>query len=106
MQRNTSQNPSRLVITPCCITGEQQAFPVRFCNEPVMSSAVSTVCTNVDSEPASSMGRLFGDMTKCSIGQITINVNPNIHPTTQLNKEQEFDEVLKTTVFHTKRVEK
>ena len=69
-------------VSRIMMSGEQQAFQDQNTtnNEPVVSSAVSTVCTNVDSKPASSMGRLFGDLTNCSIGQITINVNPNILP--------------------------
>lgn len=52
------------------------------------------------SASASSMGKILEDLTNCSIGQITINVNPNIHPTISLghkkdDSDDEFDEILK-----------
>ena len=54
------------------------------------------------SASTNNMGKLFGDLTNCSIGQITINVNPNIHLTITLghkkddgNNDDEFDELLK-----------
>ena len=46
---------------------------------------------------ASSMGKIFGDLTNCSIGQITINVNTNIHTTISLGHTEynSDDEMLK-----------
>ena len=42
---------------------------------------------------ADNLGRLFGDLTNCTIGDITVNVNPTI--TFESSKvEQEFDELI------------
>ena len=47
-----------------------------------------TVTQDAGSASASNMGKLFGDLTNCSIGQITINVNPNIYLTIMLGHKR------------------
>ena len=52
----------------------------------------------------SGMAKIFGDLTNCSIGQITVNVNPNIHPTISLgarkddsdDDDEKLDDILKS----------
>ena len=39
------------------------------------------------------IGRLFGDLTKCNIGKLTININPNFQ--VHCSAEDEFDEIVK-----------
>ena len=50
---------------------------------------------------ADNVARLFGDFTNCTIGNITVNVNPTItaviSSTTEV--ENEFDELVKAIVF-------
>ena len=58
-----------------------------------------TVTQDTGSASANNMGKLLGDLTNCSIGQITINVNPNIHPLGHEKDDgdnnDEFDELIK-----------
>ena len=37
--------------------------------------------------------RLFGDLTKCNIGMLTININPNFH--VHCSADDEFNEIVK-----------
>ena len=65
-----------------------------------VSSQQVNVMQDSGSASASSMGKILEDLTNCSIGQTTINVNPNIHPTISLghkkdDSDDEFDEILK-----------
>ena len=39
------------------------------------------------------IGRLFGDLMKCNIGNLTININPNFE--VHCSAEDEFDEIVK-----------
>ena len=75
---------------------ENQQVAVRATNtENKQVKATENNQTVAVNSAGSSMGRLFGDLTNCSIGQITVNVNPTI---TVHHEESEdaFDEILKT----------
>ena len=58
---------------------ENQQVAVRATNtENKQVKATENNQTVAVNSAGSSMGRLFGDLTNCSIGQITVNVNPTI----------------------------
>ena len=71
---------------PASFTDESQ----KVCSEQV------AVTQDTGSASGSNMGKLFGDLTNCSIGHITINVNPNIHPTITIHQDDDdkYDEIV------------
>ena len=73
-------------------------------NSDFQSNVNHTNAQNVmqKSGPSSNLtGRLFGDLTNCSIGSITINVNPVINMKSKLEEEadKDFDELVKDMIF-------
>ena len=49
-------------------------------------------------EFGASMGTVFRDLINCSIGKITINVNPNVHPSIIIRQDEDekYDEIIKS----------
>ena len=73
-------------------------------NSDFQSNVNHTNAQNVmqKSGPSSNLtGRLFGDLTNCSIGSITVNVNPVTNMKSKLEEEadKEFDELVKDMIF-------
>ena len=77
--------------------------PTSFPAEMECSRATDTPQVMVKNAAALSRGsdlqRVFGDLTDCNIGKITININPAITVQQSSDHKEEFDEIVKNVEF-------
>ena len=58
------------------------------------TSAVNLACRS-QASGASDVGRIFGNLTNCTIGKINININPAVTMQHSLAVKEEFDDIVK-----------
>ena len=109
IQKTTGHRSTSALRMYECISAEQhQAVPrVMMSSKPTSfpaqmecSRAVETSQMTVKiaaANPGGDLQRVFGDLTNCTIGKITININPAV--TVQQTAEEEFDEIVKSLEF-------
>ena len=70
--------------------------PKQLCH-PTSSGACVSTSSKAVASGEHGIGSLFGDHTNCTIGKLTININPAI--TVQRTIEEEFDELVRDADF-------
>jgi len=83
-------------VSRVMMSSKPTSFPAQMeCSRAVETSQMTV--KNVAANPGSDLQRVFGDLTNCTIGKITININPAV--TVQQTAEEEFDEIVKSLEF-------